>query len=172
MSRVRLGFAIAVGLTAWMGAARAAQISANLPVVGWVERVRIFPGNFEVHAKIDTGAKTSSLNAPNMKMFKRGEEEWVSFEVTNRRGETQRFEQKIVRISKIRRHGGIIQRRPVVLLGVCVGQVYQVTQVNLIDRRNFNYQMLIGRRFMSERVVVDPGRTFISRPQCDRKASK
>ena len=144
------------------------SVAADKAMVGWVERVRIYPGDFEVYAKIDTGAKTSSLNAPNMKVFRRGDEDWVSFEVTNRRGKTRKFEEKIVRTSKIRRHGGNIQQRPVVMLGICVGSVFQKTQVNLIDRKNFNYQMLIGRRFLSKQVVVDPGRTFIATPSCNR----
>ena len=142
------------------------------PVIGWVERVRIFPGNFEIHAKIDTGAKTSSLNAPNLQIFTRDGAEWASFDVTNRRGVTKHFEQKIFRTAKIRRHGGRYQRRPVVMLGVCVGSVYQVTQVNLVDRNNFNYQMLIGRRFTAGRIVVDPGRTFIAKPECKDEAKR
>ena len=146
------------------------SVAAEKPVIGWVERVRIYPGNFEIHAKIDTGAKTSSLNAPNMKIFRRDGEDWVSFAVTNRRGKTRKFEERIVRIAKIRRHGGNIQQRPVVMLGICVGSVFQKTQVNLIDRNNFNYQMLIGRRFLSKQVVVDPGRTFIAKPSCQRGA--
>jgi hypothetical protein len=148
------------------------SVAMEKPVVGWVERVRIYPGDFEIHAKIDTGAKTSSLNAPNLKIFSRDGVEWASFEVTNRAGRTQKFEEKIFRVSKIRRHGGRFQRRPVVMLGVCVGSVFQETQVNLIDRKNFNYQMLIGRRFMKGNVVVDPGRTFIARPKCNREAKK
>jgi len=146
--------------------------TAELPVVGWVERVLVYPGKFEIHAKIDSGAKTSSLNAPDMKIFQRDGAEWVQFMVTNRRGVSQNFEEKVVRISKIRRHGGQIQRRPVVMMGICVGRVYRVTQVNLIDRRNFNYQMLIGRRFMAGNVVVDPGKTFITKPDCNRGAEK
>ena len=141
-------------------------------MVGWVERVRIYPGDFEIVAKIDTGAKTSSLNAPNMDIFRRQGEDWVRFEVTNRQGKTRKFEEKIYRISRIRRHGGRIQQRPVVMLGLCVGRVFRKTQVNLIDRNNFNYQMLIGRRFTGEQVLVDPGRTFITKADCDRDAIK
>lgn len=143
-----------------------AGVAGELPVVGWVERVWINPGRFEIHAKIDTGAKTSSLNAPNMEIFQRDGVDWVRFAVTNRSGVTRHFEEKIVRIARIRRHGGQMQRRPVVMLGVCIGRVYGVTQVNLIDRRNFNYQMLIGRRFTAKQVVVDPGKTFIAKPNC------
>ena len=146
--------------------------AADKLVVGWVERVHIYPGAFEIHAKVDTGAKTSSLNAPNLKKFQRNGEEWVSFDVTNRRGVTRKFEAKVLRISRIRRHGGQFQRRPVIMMGLCIGSVYQETQGNLIDRKNFNYQMLVGRRFMAGRVVVDPGRTFIAKPHCNREADK
>ena len=58
------------------------------------------------------------------------------------------------------------------MMGVCVGNVYRETQVNLVDRKNFNYQMLIGRRFTGNSVVVDPGRTFIAKPHCDRGKSR
>ena len=166
-----VGLVAGTGLIAVAESGIASEI-AEIPVVGWVERVWIYPGKFEIHAKIDTGAKTSSLNAPNMEIFDRDGAEWVRFAVTNRRGETQRFEEKIVRVAKIRRHGGRFQRRPVVMLGICIGRVYRVTQVNLIDRRNFNYQMLVGRRFMEGQVVVNPGKPFIAKPACDRGEEK
>ena len=156
-------------MPALLGGAAAAS---DRPVIGWVERVHLYPGRLEIHAKIDTGATTSSLNAPNLKTFKRDGEDWAAFDVTNRRGITRHFEAKIVRTSNIRRHSGQVQRRPVIMLGICVGKVFRETQVNLIDRKNFNYQMLIGRRFMANILIVDPGRTFIARPQCDREAGQ
>ena len=158
--------AIATSVFGFFGIAGAAEKT----VISWVERALIQPGNFEIHAKIDTGAKTSSLNAPNLKIVERDGAEWAMFEVTNRAGVTQRFEEKIFRIAKIRRHGNRYQKRPVIMLGVCVGSFYKVTQVNLIDRKNFNYQMLIGRRFMEKHLIVDPGRTFIAKPKCDVEA--
>ena len=35
-------------------------------IVGWIEKVRIYPGNFVVHAKLDSGAEYSSLDAGNL----------------------------------------------------------------------------------------------------------
>ena len=40
-------------------------------VVGWIEKVRIYPGNFVVHAKLDSGAEYSSLDAANLTEFDR-----------------------------------------------------------------------------------------------------
>lgn len=148
------------------------SFAAEKAVIGWVERVHIYPGDFELHAKIDTGAKTSSLNAPNMDIYKREGDDWVRFEVTNRKGISHKFDEKIVRIARIRRHGGRFQKRPVIMLRVCVGTILRETQVNLINRKNFNYQMLIGRRFMDKYVVVDPQHTFLAKPNCKQGLAK
>ncbi len=40
-------------------------------VVGWIEKVRIYSGNFLVHAKLDSGAEYSSLDAANLTQFDR-----------------------------------------------------------------------------------------------------
>lgn len=145
--------------------------AAEPTVVGWVERAIIQPEGLEVIAKVDTGAQTSSLNAPKMKRFMRGGEEWVTFTVTNRTGKSAEFTKRIVRTVKIRRHRTPSQQRPVVTLGICLGNIYRLTEVNLVDRSRFNYQLLIGRRFLRRNVLVNPGRTFISTPNC-RKDSE
>lgn len=46
-------------------------------VVGWVEYATIYPGNFKIKAKLDTGARNSSLNAVNIVEFERGGEAFV-----------------------------------------------------------------------------------------------
>ncbi|MGH8555638.1 MAG: RimK/LysX family protein, partial [Gammaproteobacteria bacterium] len=40
-------------------------------VVGWVERIKLYPGEMILKAKIDTGAKHSSVNARNIDEFTR-----------------------------------------------------------------------------------------------------
>ena len=52
-------------------------------IAGWIERVSIYPGNIKIKAKLDTGAKISSLNAKNLEQFKRNGDTWVRFEVLN-----------------------------------------------------------------------------------------
>ena len=133
---------------------------------GWVEKVRVFPGDILVKAKIDTGAKTSSLHCTCMSTFERDGEEWVSFMVENYDGEKQLLERKLVRTAVIKRHHGESQERLVVKLGICLGSTYRETEVNLIDRSGLNYQMLIGRRFLRDLFVVDPSETFHTKPDC------
>lgn len=135
-------------------------------MIGWVERVAIYPGDLVVRAKIDTGAKTASLNCECVQQFKRDGKEWVRFSVINTRGKSISLERRVVRTATIKRHFGGEQHRPVIKLGICLGGVYEETEVNLVDRSGFNYQMLIGRNFLKEGFVVDPARTFLSDPRC------
>jgi len=135
-------------------------------VVGWLEKVRIYPGNFVIIAKLDTGAKNSSLDASNITEFTRNGEQWVRFNVTSRSGKTATIERKVHRIVKIKDHDGTRQSRLAILLGICLGSSYKEVEVNLADRSHFNYQMLIGRSFLHGNVIVDPSAKFTTKPIC------
>ena len=50
-------------------------------IFGWVERVVLREAGFELKAKLDTGAETSSLDAVDIRRFKRGGESWVRFTI-------------------------------------------------------------------------------------------
>jgi hypothetical protein len=60
--------------------------------------------------------------------------------------------------------------RPTVTLGICIGTVYRVTEVNLVDRSALNKPLLVGRRFVSGRMLVDVRRRHLLEPACRRKA--
>ena len=67
-------------------------------VIGWVEKVRIYPGNTVLKARIDTGAKTSSLDINSIKVVEHEEQDWVHFTVSGLNGETIHFEKKVHRV--------------------------------------------------------------------------
>jgi hypothetical protein len=135
-------------------------------VVGWVEKVQIFPGELVVKAKIDSGAKTSSLNCKCYNFFERDGKEWVKFTVVNWEGDTTELEQPLVRIAKIKRHYGEKQERPVVKLGLCLANIYKETEFTLIDRSGLNYQVLVGRQYLEDEFLIDPGESFTRKPAC------
>ena len=60
--------------------------AAEKIVMGWIEKVRLYPGNFVVDAKLDTGAEYCSLDATNITKFNRDGQEWVRFEVNDHHG--------------------------------------------------------------------------------------
>lgn len=128
---------------------------------GWVERVKIFPGNITLEAKLDTGAYSASIHAENISTFTRKGETWVKFDVPGEDGDSVTFEKKVHRRVKIKRHKQKSSERPVVLLGLCLGGHYEETEVNLADRSNYKYPVLIGRLFLADRVVVNASKTHL-----------
>ncbi|UCG63371.1 MAG: ATP-dependent zinc protease [Deltaproteobacteria bacterium] len=136
-------------------------------VVGWLEKVRIYPGNLLLHAKVDTGAENSSLNASHIIEFERDGQQWVRFDVTDRNRRTVTFEQRLLRVAKIKRHGSKPQPRFAILLGICLGNIYKEVEVNLVDRSDFVFQMLIGRSFTKGRVIIDPSEKYLTKPKCE-----
>lgn len=139
-------------------------------IVGFTETVRLFPHDMEIRAKIDTGARTSSLHAQDIITFVRDGRQWVRFHVTNRDNRTVTYERPIVRHVKIKSLTGPALSRPVVIMGICIADVFRVTEVNLSNRTGFNFQLLVGRRFMRQSIVVDPGKQYTRPPRCDISA--
>lgn len=136
-------------------------------VIGWVENVRITPGDVVIKAKIDTGADSSSLHCECLNTIERDGERWAKFSIADVDGNLVSIEKKIIRRVKIKRHFGNEQLRDVVRMGICIGDQYRETEVSLVDRSGFNYNLLIGRKFLKDKFIVDPSKTFTVKPQCE-----
>lgn len=137
-------------------------------IVGKAEMVRIYPVNMVIRAKLDTGAKTSSLNVQHYTYFKRDGKTWVRFDLTKNNGKNIPMEKMVTRIVKIKRKGWMSQERPVILLGICLGHTYKEVEVNLVDRSNFRHMMLIGLNFLQGSFIIDPSLKYISKPECNK----
>jgi hypothetical protein len=135
-------------------------------LVGRVEKVRIYPGNLLVEARIDTGAELSSLDCDRVSFFNRNGEDWVRFVVYTVDGRPTFMERKVVRLVKIKRDFGEVQERIVVRLGVCLGSTYKETEVDLADRTGLTYPMLVGREFLEGNFLVDPSLRYKTEPRC------
>jgi hypothetical protein len=62
--------------------------------------------DLEVAAKLDTGAKTASLSARDIKRFKRNGESWVRFYLAIDAAHSHPIERPLARVSKIKRRAG------------------------------------------------------------------
>ena len=143
------------------------QTVASEPIrAGWVENAVLYPHKIMLHAKLDTGARTSSIDARDPEYITRDGEDWVRMSITNRDIETVIIEAPIVRHAKIKRHFGGSQSRPVILLDFCIGNVRKKEEVNLVDRTGMNYELLIGRNFLKGQFLIDPGATYKLSPGC------
>jgi hypothetical protein len=140
--------------------------AGGMVVLGWAERALVFPAGLEFRAKLDSGARTSSVHTTRIREFRRNGQSWVDFTLDNGLGQTADLELPVERFVRIREHGGSYQRRPVVKMEICVDSVYKRAEVNLVDREGFNYPLLIGRTYLKGDILVDSGVTKTRAPLC------
>ncbi|MCK8515462.1 RimK/LysX family protein [Methylonatrum kenyense] len=136
-----------------------------MDILGWIETVQLQAGGFAVDAKLDTGADNSSLNAPEVEEFEKDGDTWVRFTVGNGEDEEATFEKPLHRTARIRSASGTSER-PVVKMEICLGNTVREVEVNLADRSGLSYQMLIGRSFMKDHILVDSGSKYTAEPNC------
>lgn len=153
-----------------------AQAQSIHHVLGWVEKIQLGDWGVEVKAKLDTGALTSSMHATNIERFERDGEKWVRFlvEVEDEREDemVQKLFERPLHRNVILRGAGGEDRRPVVLLSVCIGSSVYEEQFSLEDRSDMIYPVLLGRRTIQHLGVVDVTRTFITEARCNANSAR
>tara|TARA_R110000868_G_scaffold100722_6_gene277133 strand:- start:14575 stop:15075 length:501 start_codon:yes stop_codon:yes gene_type:complete len=145
-----------------------AAAANDLLVLGYLENAQVGPTDLQMRAKLDTGADTSSLGYNRIHHFEKDGAKWVRVQARNVEGKIAVVERRIVRISTVKRHGAPSVDRPVVLIGLCVGNIYRITEVSLADRSDFSVPLLIGRSFLAGTAIVDSSRTYTTRPNCNK----
>ena len=82
------------------------------------------------------------------------------------------FELPSYRQTKVKRKNAKSQSRYVVRMGLCLGQRYREADVNLTDRSNYGFPLLVGRGFLAGEVLVDSGSSYTVAPDCRSNAAK
>ncbi len=127
----------------------------GLTTLGAVEHIVLPDSGTTLKARIDTGARTSSIDARDIQVFEKDGARWVSFGLVNSAGEIITMEEPITRFARIKRHNEEPERRPVVTLNTQIGDLLVPTQFTLRNRENYEYPALIGARFLEKRALVD-----------------
>ncbi len=128
----------------------------QLPVVGAVEWASIEPGPMRMEARIDTGAESTSIHAENIQLLERDGKRYVRFDLLDpATGKPVQVEHRFRRRVLIKQAGGEVERRYVVRMWVTLGATRARVDVNLTDRDNFEYPLLIGRNFLTDNMIVD-----------------
>jgi hypothetical protein len=126
-------------------------------VGGWIERVSFPALGLVFEGKLDTGADSSSINASEVRVVFKTDRRFVNFVISDDTGKSTRVELPHMRWVRIRRTGGGYDRRPVVRLTVCVGGFSVESDFTVADRKTLDYQVLIGRKILAGRLLVDSG---------------
>jgi hypothetical protein len=136
----------------------------TLPVIGWREWVALPElGIKSIKVKVDSGARSSSLHAFDLKTFNRDGEQWVRFKVHP----LQRSHEKIIAVEapvlefrSVRSSSGIAKMRPVIITEVeLLGEKWPV-ELTLASRDNMGFRMLLGREAFRGRFLVDGGKSY------------
>lgn len=133
-------------------------------VLGWREWVALPDlGVRGVKAKLDTGARTSSLHAFRLKRFVRDGTDMVRFDVHPVQRSTAAsvtVEAEVVDERMVRSSGGHEETRPVIVTSVELdGQRWPI-ELTLTRRDTMGFRMLLGRQALRGRALVDPGRSY------------
>lgn len=138
---------------------------SKMAIIGWREYVE-FPelGVSRVKAKIDTGARSSSLHAFDIQQEKRDGDAWVLFTVHPHHRDDEVVVECAMKLHDeriVRSSNGQEQLRPVVRpLIRLAGRSWRI-DLTLASRDMMGFRMLLGREAVRRRFLVDAGNSFI-----------
>lgn len=143
-------------------------------VIGWREWLELPDlGIRKVKAKIDTGARSSSLHAFDVKTVERNGKQFAQFKVHPLQRNTKKTvtcEAEILEFRMVKSSTGHAQKRPVIVTTVEVlGEEWPI-ELTLANRDEMGFRMLLGREAVRGRFLVDAGISFYSgQPKKKRK---
>lgn len=131
--------------------------------IGWCELVDMPDlGLFDMHAKIDTGARTSSIHATRIRSFERDGEEWVKFHSPRSAGHRhQDCEARLIERRMITSSNGSKQSRYVIGTTARLGPLTWQAQITLANRATMAFPVLIGRRALKRGFLVNSGKKWL-----------
>ncbi|AEI49984.1 ATP-dependent zinc protease family protein [Runella slithyformis] len=109
-------------------------------------------GLTDVRVKVDTGAYTSAIHCYNVKLI----DEQLVFDLPAHKGKKRkRFVAKTFELKSIKNSFGKTEMRYVIRTRIVLfGQVFQ-TEFSLADREQMRYPVLLGRKLLRNRFLVD-----------------
>lgn len=149
----------------------------TIQTYGYVEKATLVDKNITLSAKLDTGAKSASLNATHISEIEIKGIPYIRFTLPTKNGD-QVFECEYIGKVKIKVRAHELHantnpapiRRPVVLLNIQLGDKVRAVQVNLTNRKRFNYPLLLGRDAIIDfDGAVNPALTFTLNPKSPKK---
>lgn len=144
----------------------------NPTIIGFREWISLPNlGLVAMKAKIDTGAKTSSLHAFEIKVVKRGGVPFVKFKVHP----IQKNQDLVVACSAplvdrriVTDSGGHKELRYVINTTIQMGRMKKIIELTLTNRETMKYRMLIGREALKQ-FYIDPSQSYLLKKNLKQK---
>ncbi|MBN2816136.1 MAG: ATP-dependent zinc protease [Campylobacterales bacterium] len=134
-----------------------------MKIVGRKERITILDLELvDLDAKVDTGADSNALHCDNIDLSKEG---YVTFSLLDEVHEAyhgKRLTLPLHTVKRVRSSNGELQERPTIKVDVHFFGKKYTTVISLTNRADMRYPMLIGRKFLSGKFLVDVSQEYIA----------
>lgn len=138
--------------------------------------------------RIDSGARITSLHAVNIKLdgdkpliriksfskhtgmpfhqkeknehYKRNIGRLISFDTQNELGQIRHLKARVINVAKVRNAQGV-EYRYVIRLGLQYKGISKFKDVNLRDRSNMTYKLLVGRNWLNDDFIIKTDKVII-----------
>jgi hypothetical protein len=125
----------------------------DLPELGWNQ----------VAVRVDTGAATSAIHCAHVKICKEGPTPYLQFHLDTKKGAPKRsFISHDFKETLVRNTSGITEKRYVIKTQVIIFGRKIRTEFTLANRKKMNYPILLGRKLLKDRFIVDVSRKNLS----------
>jgi len=153
----------------WALLAGHAMADTEKNTYGYIEKVTLVDHDLTLSAKLDTGAKSASLNATHITEIDVDGKPYLSFVVPSKEGDVV-FKCEYIGNVNIKARVGetatnrLIKKsipRPVVLMRIKIADKERLIRVNLTNRKRFIYPLLLGREaIIAFNGTIDPSLKF------------
>ena len=139
----------------------------DLQIIGRIERMDIPEWLlFGLEAKIDTGAFSSSIHCHRIEAFIKNSQKWVRFSLLDPEHEAYNnkiFELPISDIREVKSSNGLTESRYFVRAIIQLNHRIIDTELSLTDRSEMKFPVLLGRKFLMNRFLVDVAKVHTSK---------
>lgn len=143
------------------GSIAQAQLLKEKVLIGRVEWVELPELKLKQKARIDTGAKTTSMHAVNIEEVQQRGELFVKFQSVDMEGKPVDVFRKVDTTQRVANTAGVVSKRYVIKEKIKIGSIEREVLINLNDRTRMDYKFLVGRNLLLGRFIVDVARSHV-----------
>jgi hypothetical protein len=128
---------------------------------------------YDIDAKIDTGAYTSAIHCHSIKVIDKGGEQRVRFSLldpSHPSYNNKKFTLPIYRKRRIKNSFGQVEERYIIKTKILLFGELSNIELSLTDRSKMEYPVLLGRKVLHNRFLVNVTQTNLSYKQKIKEA--
>jgi len=120
---------------------------------------------FGIEVKIDSGAYTSSFHCHKIEKMVKNDREWVKcnfLDPSHLQYHEKEFCFEIFKTRKVKSSNGIVEERLSIVTEIIIFKRKYPIELTLTERADMKHPVLLGRKFLSKRFLIDTSRKNLS----------